>query len=847
MKKGLKRGLSLVSALLMVISMMSVNVLAEDLNVMNEEIVNQESLGDDGETATMNPAEMVNLSEEIGTIKSADNLIQIESAESMNELGNWMKTNIVESEIDQITDDHIYSVKGEIDQTLETMATESGFEYTDYMDGVCITRYIGDPGVEGYLISPATLGGKKVLKIGDGAFSENTTLTRISLPSTVTDIGKGAFYQCDQLIDILLGRELVTIEEVAFYGCSSLKNVVLPDSVTSIGQYAFALCSGLTKVYGFNNGTTIETGAFARCASLTSMVIPNTVTAMGDGVFAECGALTDVTLPNTITTIGEYLFQSCVSLTGITLPDSVVAIGEGAFSYCSGLTDVTLPIGLVSIGGGTFYDCSNLASIILPNTVVTIGESAFEFCDGLIDFTIPEQVTSIGKYALASCGNLIKVGIPPNVTSIGAAAFSDSNLVSIYGVKGSYAESYANANSIPFVDPSRANVKSFTTDKTSGQYVNTDITLTAIGIGGQTPYQYKFYYKIGMDTAVIQEYGDINTATFRTANAGNYILSVDIKDADGSVATKSIENYSVVFKCTYQTHVQNVGWQGWKNEGEISGTSALGLRLEGIEITVDNQGYDIGVDYQTHVENIGWQGFKSNGDMSGTSGKALRLEAIQIKLTGTDADKCDIYYQVHAQNYGWLGWAKNGESAGTEGFAYRLEAIKIVVVPKGDPAPGTTDQPFVKNVYCSYQTHIQNIGWQGWMSKGDVSGTSGKSLRLEGIEIKTSDPTNLGIEYQTHVQNLGWQDFKSNGEKSGTSGKSLRLEAIQIKLTGVDADKYDIYYQVHAQNYGWLGWAKNGESAGTEGFGYRLEAIKIVVVPKGSAAPGSTIQPFVKK
>lgn len=194
------------------------------------------------------------------------------------------------------------------------------------------------------------------------------------------------------------------------------------------------------------------------------------------------------------------------------------------------------------------------------------------------------------------------------------------------------------------------------------------------------------------------------------------------------------------------------------------------------------------------------------------------------KLTGTDADKFDIYYQVHAQNYGWLGWAKNGESAGTEGFAYRLEAINIIMVPKGDPAPGTTEQPFAKNIYCSYQTQIQNIGWQGWMSKGDISG---KGLRLEGIEIKTSDPTNLGIDYQTQVENIGWQGFKSNGEMSGTSGESLRLEAIQMKLTGADADKYDIYYQVHAQNYGWLGWAKNGESAGTEGFAYRLKPSKL--------------------
>ncbi len=177
-----------------------------------------------------------------------------------------------------------------------------------------------------------------------------------------------------------------------------------------------------------------------------------------------------------------------------------------------------------------------------------------------------------------------------------------------------------------------------------------------------------------------------------------------------------------------------------------------------------------------------------------------------------------------------------------------------MVVPKDSPAPGTTTQPFVKAgasaddaPSVSYQTHVQNIGWQGWRLNGDVSGTSGKSFRLEGIEIKTNDQENVGVEYQTHVQNIGWQGWKANEAMSGTSGKSLRLEAIQMKLTGADAEKYDIYYQVHAENYGWLDWAKNGESAGTEGFAYRLEAIKIVMVPKGSAAPGSVELPFVKK
>ncbi|RHP54696.1 mannosyl-glycoprotein endo-beta-N-acetylglucosamidase, partial [Coprobacillus sp. AF31-1BH] len=97
---------------------------------------------------------------------------------------------------------------------------------------------------------------------------------------------------------------------------------------------------------------------------------------------------------------------------------------------------------------------------------------------------------------------------------------------------------------------------------------------------------------------------------------------------------------------------------------------------------------------QTHIENIGWQGWKANGQMSGTSGQSKRLEAIRIKLTGEMANKYDIYYRVHAQEFGWLGWASNGESAGTEGYSYRLEAIEIKLVKKGGSAPGSTDHCF---------------------------------------------------------------------------------------------------------------------------------------------------------
>ncbi len=146
-----------------------------------------------------------------------------------------------------------------------------------------------------------------------------------------------------------------------------------------------------------------------------------------------------------------------------------------------------------------------------------------------------------------------------------------------------------------------------------------------------------------------------------------------------------------------------------------------------------------------------------------------------------------------------------------------------------------------------YSTHVQTYGWQAESKDGETSGTIGESKRLEAIKISLKNYGNVSVTYRTHAQTYGWLNWVKDGSLSGTVNESKRLEAIEIKLEGTDASKYDIYYRAYAQTYGWLGWAKNGESAGTKGLSKRLEAIQIKVVPKGSAAPGSTDNRFVEQ
>lgn len=306
----------------------------------------------------------------------------------------------------------------------------------------------------------------------------------------------------------------------------------------------------------------------------------------------------------------------------------------------------------------------------------------------------------------------------------------------------------------------------------------------------------------------------------------------------------------------YQTHIQDIGWQGVVKNGEISGTSRRSLRLEGIKMNISNSDLAGSVEYRTHVQEIGWQGYVKDNQLSGTSGKSLRLEAIQIRLTGEIANAYDVYYRVHIEDKGWLNWAKNSESAGSQSAAKRLEAIQIKLVKKGEAAPEGSGKAFLigneakrpdeikPNV--NYQTHVQEIGWQGFVRNGESAGTSGKKLRLEAIKINLSDAALAGnIEYSTHVQSIGWQEKKKNGELSGTSGKKLRLEAIKINLSGDVSRYYDVYYRVHIQDKGWLNWAANGAPSGSQSASKRLEAIQIKIVRKGEAAPKGSGKTFL--
>ena len=271
------------------------------------------------------------------------------------------------------------------------------------------------------------------------------------IPSTVTSINMDAFQGCSSLVEIEIPEGVTYIGGRAFWGCSNLTKIKIPEGVTSINESAFSGCSSLVEIEIPEGVTNIGIYAFWRCSSLTEIKIPNSVTDIRIHAFGDCTSLTEIIIPEGVTSIEDSTFYGCSSLTNIEIPESVTEIKSNAFFECRSLAEIKIPEGVTSIGTSAFSYCTSLTEIEIPERVTSIGISAFSGCSSLVEIKIPEGVTSIGNYAFFRCSSLTEIIIPKSVTNIGTNAFgSVSNNFKIYCFKNSYAETYAQENSIPY-------------------------------------------------------------------------------------------------------------------------------------------------------------------------------------------------------------------------------------------------------------------------------------------------------------------------------------------------------------------------------------------------------------
>lgn len=218
------------------------------------------------------------------------------------------------------------------------------YEYTVNDGNATITKFLGPVGSANpnfYDIKiPSELGGHPVTGLGEYSFAANP-------------------YDGHQ------GNPL----------CSKIRSVTIPQSVTSIGKRAFDGCSALTTLSLGEKIKTIGNYAFEGCTNLNPLTIKGPITSMGNYAFAGSTYLTSLTLYDDIQTIGNFAFLGSTSLKTVTLPKNLTSIGEYAFACCSELESITIPENVKTINPKTFADCSKLEYIILPAGLTTFDDS----------------------------------------------------------------------------------------------------------------------------------------------------------------------------------------------------------------------------------------------------------------------------------------------------------------------------------------------------------------------------------------------------------------------------------------------------------------------------------------
>ena len=280
------------------------------------------------------------------------------------------------------------------DAATEQEASYKGYKYAYRVDdgNATITKFLGPDAstksTGSYNIEiPTELNDIRVTGLGDYSFAVDAdsdagypgnslcrNIHSVTIPESVTSIGKYAFARCSSLTSLKLGENIKTIGDHAFYYCIKLESVTIPQSVTFMGDRAF-------------------TG----CAQLNSLTINDAAISIGDWTFDECYKLTTLSLGEKIKTIGDYAFYDCRILNNVTIPQSVTSIGDHAFGCCFGMNSFTIKDATTSIGKYAFSDCQSLTTLSLGENITTIGDDAFRSCYNLKCIMLPAGLASFGN------------------------------------------------------------------------------------------------------------------------------------------------------------------------------------------------------------------------------------------------------------------------------------------------------------------------------------------------------------------------------------------------------------------------------------------------------------------
>ena len=220
--------------------------------------------------------------------------------------------------------------------------------------------------------------------IKDYAFDFCPNLTGVTLQEGLVHIGKGAFYNCNNIIGgLVIPDSVIAIGDSAFSGCGQLVSLEIGGRVVVIGDYAFLGCGFAGDITVPSSVKTIGSGAFDGCWSIESMIIGSGVTNIGERAFSQCYANEFEVLHDNsayksesgllLSKDGRRLVAIPGGLNSVDIPEGVVEVAS--YADWSGLIrEVRIPASVKLLGEGAFAACNNLTSVIFEGNAPDVGD-----------------------------------------------------------------------------------------------------------------------------------------------------------------------------------------------------------------------------------------------------------------------------------------------------------------------------------------------------------------------------------------------------------------------------------------------------------------------------------------
>ena len=292
-----------------------------------------------------------------------------------------------------------------------------------------------------------------------------------------------SFGNCSKVDRVILPDSITRIDEATFVGCTGLKEILIPHSVGFIYDRAFVDYNeqtgqeerSLERIYGspntgaegfanqnnipFVNIEEIETGDINEDGEITLADYQIAKSYLeGNGLTIYGLIAGDINGDSAVDAFDAHKIDRLMNGFDNTDFSYTVTSGNNAkiTAYNGNQSSVKVPAvidgyNIIGIDNYSFRNNTQITKVTVSDGIKTIGYGAFLNCTGLQEVVLPDTVTSIGTYAFKGCTGLTSVTIPSSVKSINANSFADCNNLTIYGQAGSYAETYANNNSISFV------------------------------------------------------------------------------------------------------------------------------------------------------------------------------------------------------------------------------------------------------------------------------------------------------------------------------------------------------------------------------------------------------------